>query len=152
ERLHEADDLAVVEHRDGDAQVRQVADAALGLVDVVVEEDVTGPHGLQREVAHDRVDQGAVGAAGQLAQLAVVDPRAEVVRVADHRAAGGAGDGCLHLHLDRGQGALDDLDHDRVDGGGGGGGAHACSSCCCAPASAPGLVITRLPQASTLTA
>ena len=116
EGLHERDDLALVEDRHGDAQVGQVADAALRLVDVVVEEDVALAHLGQREVAHDRVHERGVRAAGELAQLAVVDAGAEVVRVADHRAAAGAGDGGLDLHLDARQGALDDLDEDRVDG------------------------------------
>ena len=115
EGLHEGDDLALVEDRHGDAQVGQVADAALRLVDVVVEEDVALAHLGEREVAHDRVHERGVGAAGELAQLAVVDAGAEVVRVADHRGARGAGDGGLDLHLDARQGALDDLDEDRVD-------------------------------------
>ena len=115
ERLHERDDLALVEDRHGDAQVGQVADAALRLVDVVVEEHVALAHLGQREVAHDRVHEGGVGAPGELAQLAVVDAGAEVVRVADHRGARGAGDGGLDLHLDARQGALHDLDEDRVD-------------------------------------
>ena len=104
-----------VEDRDGDAQVGQVADAALGQVDVVVEEDVAGLHRLDREVADDRLDQRRVGAAGQLAQPYVVDARAEVVRVADHRRAGGARDGGLDLLLHRGERALDDLHQHRVD-------------------------------------
>jgi hypothetical protein len=87
ERLHEGDDLAVVEHRHGDAQVGQVADAALGLVDVVVEEHVALAHLVEGKVACDRVHERRVRAPGQLAQLAVVDAGAEVVRVADHRAA-----------------------------------------------------------------
>ena len=85
ERLHERDHLAAVEDRHGHAQVGQVADAALGQVDVVVEEDVARAHRLQREVAHDRMHQGGVRAAGQLAQQPVVDAGPEVVRVADHR-------------------------------------------------------------------
>ena len=91
-----------------------MADAALGAVDVVVEEDVTLLHLLDREVARDRVHQRAVGAAGQLAQQPVVDAGAEVVGVADHRASRGAADGGLDLHLDRGQRALDDLHEHRV--------------------------------------
>ena len=59
EGLDERDDLALVEDRHGDAQVGQVADAALGLVDVVVEEDVALAHLLDREVAHDRVHERA---------------------------------------------------------------------------------------------
>ena len=49
----------VVEHRHRHAQVGQVADAALGQVDVVVEEHVARPHRLEREVAHHRVHQRA---------------------------------------------------------------------------------------------
>ena len=102
------------EHRHRDAQVGQVTDAALGAVDVVVEEHVARPHLLHREVAGDRVHERGVGAAGELAQQPVVDAGAEVVGVADHRAATGAGDRGLDLHLDAGQRALDDLDQDWV--------------------------------------
>jgi hypothetical protein len=79
-----------------------------------VEVDVAGPHRLDREVAHDRLHERAVGAAGQLAQPYVVDARAEVVRVADHRRAGRARDGRLDLLLHGGQRALDDLDEDGI--------------------------------------
>jgi hypothetical protein len=124
ERLHERDDLGVCpwplgcagrEHRDGDAQVGQVPDAALGQVDVVVEEHVARPHRVEREVAGHRVDQRGVGPAGQLAQVTVVDPGPEVVGVADHRRPRGAPDRGLDLHLDRRQRALHDLEHHRVD-------------------------------------
>ena len=103
-----------LEDRHGDAQVGQVADAALGAVDVVVEEDVARAHLLDREVADDRVHERGVRAAGELAQQPVVDAGPEVVGVADHRAAAGAADRGLDLHLDRGQRALDDLDQHRV--------------------------------------
>ncbi len=116
EGLHEGDHLALVEDRDGHAEVGQVADAALGLVDVVVEEDVPFLHLGEREVARHRVDERRVGPTGELAQLPVVDAGAEVVGIADHRGAAGPPDGRLHLHLDAGEGALDDLDEDRVDG------------------------------------
>ena len=102
------------EDRDRHAQVGQVPDAALGAVDVVVEEDVALPHLLDREVPGDRVHERGVRAAGQLAQQPVVDAGAEVVGVADHRAAAGAADRGLDLHLDAGQRALDDLDQHRV--------------------------------------
>ncbi len=119
EGLHERDDprpvAVVVEHRRGHAQVRQVADAALGEVDVVVEEHVAGPHRVQREVARHRVHQRGVGPAGELAQVPVVDAGAVVVRVADHRRARRPPDRGLDLHLDRGEVALDDLDQHRVD-------------------------------------
>ena len=98
--------VAVVEDRHGDAQVGQVPDAALGQVDVVVEEHVTGAHRLHRIVAHHRLDQRRVRPAGELAQPAVVDAGPEVVRVADHRRARGAPDRGLHLLLDRGQATL----------------------------------------------
>ena len=115
ERLHERDDLRrSLEHRHRHAQVGQVPDAALGAVDVVVEEHVALAHLLEREVAGDRVHQRGVGAAGQLAQQPVVDAGPEVVRVADHRAAAGPADRGLDLHLDAGQRALDDLDQHRV--------------------------------------
>src|SRR5699024_3676953 len=120
EGLDEGDDLLVaglrrgVEDRDGDAEVREVADAPFGLVDVVVEEDIAGDHRLQREVPGHRVDQGAVGPSGELAHEPVVDAGAEVVGVPDHRRAGGPRDRRLDLHLDGGQAALDDLDEDRV--------------------------------------
>ena len=115
ERLHERDDLIAVEDRHGDAQVGQVADAALGAVDVVVEEHVARTHRLEREVAGDRMHQRAVGAAGELAQQPVVDAGAVVVRVADHRRARRAADGRLDLHLDGGQAAGHDLEQHRVD-------------------------------------
>src|SRR5215218_8332910 len=92
-----------------------MADAALGEVDVVVEVDVAGAHRREREVAHDRVHERRVRAPGELAQLAVVDPRAEVVLVADHRRPRRAADRLLDLGLDRGERALHDLDEDRVD-------------------------------------
>ncbi len=114
EGLDERDDLAVAEDRHGDAEVGQVPDAALGAVDVVVEEDVAGLHLLDREVAGDRVHEGGVGAAGELAQQPVVDAGPEVVGVTDHRAAAGAADGGLDLHLDARQRTLDDLDQHRV--------------------------------------
>jgi hypothetical protein len=86
ERLDERDHVAVgVEHGNGHAEVRQVPDAALGQVDVVVEEHVPRPHRGDRVVADDRVHQRRVRAAGELTQLHVVDAGPEVVRVPDHR-------------------------------------------------------------------
>ena len=46
ERLDVGDDLAVVEHRHGRAQIGQVADRALGQVGVVHQKHVAGLHGL----------------------------------------------------------------------------------------------------------
>ncbi len=120
ERLHERDHLGRVcalagrEHRHRHAQVGQVPDAALAAVHVVVEEHVARAHRLQREVARDGVHQRRVRAAGELAQVPVVDAGAEVVRVADHRRARRPGDRGLDLHLDAGQVPRDDLDQHRV--------------------------------------
>ena len=107
----------VVVHRHGDAQIGQVADAALGLIDVVVEEDVAGLHRLDGEVADDRLDERGVRAARQLAAVSVVDAGSEVAGLADHRRAGGALDGGFDLGLGGGERALDDLDDDRIDHG-----------------------------------
>src|SRR2546429_1565578 len=104
-------------------------DAALGEVHVVVEEDVAGAHRLKWIVAGHRMDQRRVRPAGQLAQLAIVDTGAEVVRVADHRRARGTADRRLHFPLDGRECALHDLQYHRID-------AHA-------------RVTTRLPSGST---
>ena len=118
ERLDESHHATLIrpsaEDRDRHTEVGQMADAALGSVDVVVEEDVALLHLLDREVACNRVHQRAVGAAGQLAQQPVVDAGTEVVCVPDHRASRGAPDRGLDLHLDGGQRALDDLHQHRV--------------------------------------
>src|SRR5690606_29293416 len=100
----------------GDAQVREVADTALGEVDVVVEVDVAGPHRVGWEVADDGLYERGVGATGELAHRHVVYAGPVVVGVADHRRARRAPDGVLDLLLDRGERPLDDLEHDRVDG------------------------------------
>src|SRR5690606_6255286 len=71
-------------------------------------------HRLQREVADDGMDQRRVRPPGELAEAAVVDARAEVVRVADHRGAGRAGDGRLDLAFHGRERPLDDLQEDRV--------------------------------------
>ena len=66
ERLDERDHpvlLTGIEDRHRHAEVREVADPALRLVDVVVEVDVAGPHRLEREVPHHRLDEGRVRAA-----------------------------------------------------------------------------------------
>ena len=80
--------LAVVVDGHRDAQVGQVADAALGQIHVVVEEDVAGLDRLDREVAHDRLHQRRVGAAGQLAAVAIVDaaPKSRASRIIGERA------------------------------------------------------------------
>ena len=114
ERLDEGDDVTRVEHRDRHAEVGQVADAALGAVDVVVEEHVSRPHRLDRKVAHDRLNERGVRPTGELSAAPVVDAGAEVARLADHRRARGALDGRLDLGLHRGQGALHDLDDDGI--------------------------------------
>ena len=115
ERLDVGDHLAVVEHRHGAAQVGQVADAAFGEIRVVHQEHVARPHGLGRKVAHHGVRHRRIGAAGELAAVAVEQADAIVVRLADHRRARGALDGVLDLGLDGIERALDDLQHDRID-------------------------------------
>src|SRR5262249_4549060 len=114
EDLHERDDVVLVEDGERDAEVRQVADPALGAVYVVVEVDVARPHGGEREVAHDRLHERGIGAPGELSASPVVDAGPEVASVADHRRARGALDGSLDLGLDRGEHALDDLQHDGI--------------------------------------
>ncbi len=147
--------LPPAEDRHGHAQVGQVPDAALGAVDVVVEEDVALAHLLDREVAGDRVHERGVRAAGQLAQQPVVDAGPEVVGVADHRAAAGAPDRGLDLHLDAGQRALDDLDQHRVGARAGVGGEVAERELrwapCATSAHASLLVTIRLRYSSTRT-
>src|SRR6478752_2760117 len=116
ECLDERDDLAAVEDRDRHTQVGQVPDATLGEVHVVVEEHVTGHHPRDRIVPDHRLHQRRVRPAGELAHPDVVDPGPEVVRVADHRGAGGAADRGLHLRLHRRERSGDDLDQDGIDG------------------------------------
>ena len=115
ERLDVGHHLAAMKHRHGAAQVRQMADAAFGQIRVVHQEHVARPHRLGRKVAHHRIGHRRIGAAGQLAAIAVEQADAVVVRLADHRAARGALDGVFDLGLDRVERALDDLQHDRVD-------------------------------------
>ena len=115
EGLDIGDDLAVVKHRHGAAQVGQVADAAFGEIGVVHQEHVARLHGLGRKVAHHRVRHRRIGSAGELAAVAVEQADAVIVRFADHRRARGALDGILDLGLDRVERAFDDLQDDRID-------------------------------------
>jgi hypothetical protein len=115
EGLDEGDDLAIVKHRHRAAEVGQMADAALGQIRVVHQEDVARPHGLGREVAHHRVWHGRIGSSRELAAMTIEQADAVVVRLADHRAARGALDSVFDLRLDGIERALDDLQHDRVD-------------------------------------
>ena len=115
ERLDVGDDLAVMEHRHRAAEVRQMADAALGEIGVVHQEHVAGTHGLGGKIAHHGIRHRRIGAAGELAAVAVEQADAVVVGLADHRAAGGALDRVFDLGLDRVERAFDDLQHDRVD-------------------------------------
>ena len=119
ESLNERDDLPVMMNWHGDAQVGQVADAAFRLIHVIVEEDVARLDGLDRKIAHDRLHQGRVGTAGQLAAMTIVDATAKVARFADHRRAGGALDGRFDFGLGRSQCAFDDFDDDGVEVSGG---------------------------------
>ena len=125
ERLDERDHpifLMGVEDGHGHAEIREVADPALRLVDVVVEVDVARPHRRERKVPHDRLDEGRVRAARELPTPPVVDAGPEVPRLPDHRRAGSPLDGRLDLRLDRGQRPLHDLEDDRVRAGPGAGG------------------------------
>src|SRR4028118_2326465 len=80
---------------------------------------VTGGGGGRPGAVAPPVSTRRGGRAGALAQLAVVDAGAEVVRVADHRRPGGAADRRLDLLLNRREGAGDDLHEHRVSAGGG---------------------------------
>ena len=115
ERLDVGDDLALVKDRHGAAQVGKMADRALGQVGVVHQEHVAGAHGVRREIAHHGVRHRRIGAAGELAAVAVEQADAVVVRLADHRRARGALDGVFDLRLDGIERALDDLQDDRID-------------------------------------
>ena len=115
EGLDVGDDFALMEHRHRAAQIGQVADRALGQVGVVHQEHVARLHGVRREIAHHGVRHGRIGAAGELAAIAVEQPDAIIVRFADHRRARGALDGVFDLRLDGIERALDDLQHDGID-------------------------------------
>ena len=115
ESLNERDHDAPGEHRHGHAEIGQVPDSTLGAVDVIVEEDVPGPHRLERKIAHDGLDERRVRSSGELAAPPVVDSRAEVARLADHGRARCALDRRLDLGLHGGERALDDLEDNRVD-------------------------------------
>ena len=84
EGLNERNDLTLAEHRDRHREIGEVTDAALGEIDVVVEEDVALLHVLHRIVAYDRVNEGRVGPSRELPQLAIVDARPVVVLVSNH--------------------------------------------------------------------
>jgi hypothetical protein len=84
EDLDERDHLVVVEDGERDAEIREMADSALGAVDVVVEVDVAGMHRGNREVADHRLHERRVRSSGQFAAASIVDAGAEVARLADH--------------------------------------------------------------------
>ena len=109
EGLDEGDDVSFVEHRHRAAEIGQMPDAAFAEIGVVHQVHVAWPHGRQREIAHDRVRHGGIGAAGELAAAAVEQADAIVVRLADHGAARRALDGVLDLGFDRAQRSFDDL-------------------------------------------
>src|SRR5262249_21212673 len=129
--------------------VRQVPDAALGAVDVVVEVDVAGSHGGEGKVAHDRLHEGRVGAPGELSASPVVDASPEVARLADHRRARRALDGGLDLRLDGGEHALDDLEHDGIGALDGHGPVTGCAASVEREAAPASRVRSRLPKRST---
>ena len=120
EGLHESNDgrLGVAglggEHRHGDTEVREVADATLGEIDVVVEVDVARLHGLEREVASHRMHQRGVRATGELAQVPVVNSGAKIVGVTNHRGPRRPRNGRLHFHFDACEVAGHDLDENGI--------------------------------------
>ena len=71
EGLDVGDDLAVMKDRHRAAEIGQMADAAFGEIGVVHQEHVAGLHGVRRKIAHHRVRHRRIGAAGQLAAIAV---------------------------------------------------------------------------------
>ena len=73
------------EDRHRDAEVGEMADATFGQVDVVVEVHVSRLHRLEWEVPGDRMNQGGIRTARELAEVPVVNTGAEVVSVTDHR-------------------------------------------------------------------
>ena len=115
EDLGEADQPSLVEDRQGGAEVRDVADAARGVVGVVPEEHVPGFDVVFPEILEHRLDQRRVGPPGELAPLGVEQGDPVVVLVADHRRPRGAFDRRLDFELGRADGAGDDLELDRPE-------------------------------------
>ncbi len=115
EGLDVGDHLAAVKHRNGAAQIGQVADRAFGEIGVVHQEHVARPHRLRRKVAHHGVRHRRIGSAGELSAIAVEQPDAIIMRLADHRRARGALDGEFDFRFDGIQRAFDDLQDDRID-------------------------------------
>src|SRR3979490_1358756 len=104
-----------MKHGYGAAEVRQMADAALGEIGVVHQEHIAGLHRVRRKVAHDAIGHRRIGSPRELAAITVEQPDAKIMCFADHRRPRGAFDGEFDFGLDRIQRAFDDLQHDRID-------------------------------------
>ena len=113
----EADELALVEDRDDDRDVRRVRGAGVrvvvqdhvALVDVVAEDPDHVLHDL-RHRAHEHRRRVRLG---EVVALAVEDARAEVLGLADDRGVRHAVEHARHLLRDRGERAADDAHQDR---------------------------------------
>ena len=116
EHLAEADQPALVEDRDGGAEVGHMPDAAGAVVGIVPEEDIAFVDVVRAEIVEHRLHQGGVGAPGELAAPGIEEGDAVVVLVADHGRARGALDRRLDLELRRADGAGNDLELDRPQG------------------------------------
>ena len=122
-RGREADELAVVEDGHDEADVGLVRGAVVG---VVVDDDVAGLP-LEPELGEAAVDAGDVARdrprlerrrlrrLAQLPALVVAEHAAEVLRLADDRRVGHAGQLVAHLDRDRVERAVDHGRGDRVD-------------------------------------
>ena len=115
ERLDVGDDSALMKHRHGRAQVGEVADRSLGQVGIVHQKYVAGPHRVRWKIAHYGIRHGGVGAAGELAAVAIEQADAVIVGFADHRRARGALDCVFDFGLDGIERPFDDLQNDRID-------------------------------------
>ena len=115
EDLGETDQPAVMEDRQGRAEIGDVADAARRVVGVVPEEDIAGLDVVGAEILEHRLDQGRIGAPGELAPPGVEQGDPVVVLVADHRRTRRALDGGLDLELGGADGAGDNLQLDRPE-------------------------------------
>ena len=113
--LDVGDDIALMEYRHRAAQVGQVPDRAFGEIRVVHQEHVAGRHGVRRKIAHHGIGHGRVGAAGELAAIAVEQADAVIVGLADHWRARRALDGVFDFRLDGIERALNDLQDDGID-------------------------------------
>ena len=119
--LRERRELAVDEHRRGEHLVVEMRHAAVGRVAVVVPVEIARPHGVGRILVEDRLDDVAEQRqrrAGDEPAGGIEIAREEIFLLADHVRHRGALDQRLHLRTRGDQGALDDLERDRIAGRG----------------------------------